>query len=90
MDTIPDNVATQFNANIAQWLVLWSSKPETTVRICLFAPLIGIEVKRLRCRPVTAHGAGSTPVSPAFLYGVTVTQLFLVQLFMVRIHVGGQ
>ena len=25
----------------------------------------GIEVKRLRCRPVTAHGAGSTPVSPA-------------------------
>jgi hypothetical protein len=26
----------------------------------------GIEVKRLRCRPVTAHGAGSTPVSPAY------------------------
>ena len=38
MDTIPDNIATQFNANIAQWLVLWSSKPETTVRVCLFAP----------------------------------------------------
>lgn len=30
--------------------------------------LNGIEVKRLRCLPVTELGAGSTPVSPAFFY----------------------
>ena len=41
----------------------------------------GIEVKRLRCLPVTEFGAGSTPVIPAFLYGVMVTHLFLVQIF---------
>ena len=55
---------THTQANIAQRLVLWSSKPETTVRICLFAPN-GPEVKRLRYLPVTEYGAGSTPVKTA-------------------------
>ena len=38
----------------------------------------GIEVKRLRCRPVTAHGAGSTPVSPAMSkkYSVSLVTFF--------------